>query len=144
MPSKGGGSSSSSALALKTLFYNDDYGLDNATATAVAAHLASQGCTRSTHLRDVDDDDVTEMVATLGLLKYPAKRLARMIAGAREAGPSSNSEGVEGAGGEEHGHLNEPGPAVKRQREHSSEAAVVLRSQRDSAAEEVPVRYLFK
>lgn len=107
MPSKGGGSSSSSAPALKALFYNDDYGLENATATAVSAHLASQGCTRPAHLCDVDDDDVAEMVTTLALLKYPSKRSARIINAARETGACSSS------GGAEHGHLNSPGPGLK-------------------------------
>jgi len=126
MPSKGGASSSSSAPALKTLFYNDDYGLDNATATAVSAHLASQGCTRPAHLCDVDDD-VAEMAATLGLLKYPLKRLARIIKAARETGSSSA----------EHGYLNSPGPGLKRQREQDVE-------QRASAEEEQPVRNIYQ
>jgi len=143
MPGKGRGSTSSSAPALKALFSNDDYGLDNATATAVSAHLASQGCTKPAHLRDVDSDDVSEMVSTLGLLKYPAKRLARIITDARGGSISGNSEGIvaAGGGGDVNGHVNASELGAKRQRQENDPEPAVLRQQRRSAALlEEPVR----
>jgi hypothetical protein len=137
MHPKGRGNTSSCAPELKALFSNNEYGLDNATATVVSAHLASQGCTKPSHLRDVDDDDVAEMVSTLGLLKYPARRLARLITDARGDGVSSTGNGTAvGGRGDIPGQVNAPELGAKRQRQGHDPEPAVLRQQCGSAAEQ--------